>query len=101
VILEGLALLEYRGYDSAGVAVIGEEGMRTAKKAGRLDNLRSALEAAPLPTGPYSPVDLRTPPAVGDADDLLRRLEIELCRPGQTLEHAFLIAQAMRRGRVP
>jgi len=49
VILEGLALLEYRGYDSAGVAVIGEEGMRTAKKAGRLGNLRSALEAAPLP----------------------------------------------------
>ena len=49
MILEGLALLEYRGYDSAGVAVIGEEGMRTAKKAGRLDNLRSALEAAPLP----------------------------------------------------
>lgn len=51
--------------------------------------------------GPYPSVDLRTPPAVGDADDLLRRLEIELRRPGQTLEHAFLIAQAMRRGLTP
>ena len=61
----------------------------------------TAVEAAPLPTGPYSPVDLRTPPAVGDADDLLRRLEAELLRPGQTLEHAFLIGQAMRRGLVP
>ena len=55
----------------------------------------------PAEFGPYPSVDLRTPPAVGDADDLLRRLEIELCRPGQTLEHAFLIAQAMRRGLTP
>ena len=55
----------------------------------------------PAEFGPYPSVDLRTPPAVGDADDLLRRLEIELRRPGQTLEHAFLIAQAMRRGLTP
>ena len=55
----------------------------------------------PAEFGPYPSVDLRTPPAVGDADDLLRRLEVELCRPGQTLEHAFLIAQAMRRGLTP
>ncbi len=47
--LEGLARLEYRGYDSAGVAVAGPEGLRAVKRAGRLDNLRQALQDTPLP----------------------------------------------------
>ena len=51
VVLEGLARLEYRGYDSAGVAIAGPEGMKVAKKAGRLDNLRKALEKDPLDPG--------------------------------------------------
>ncbi len=51
VVIEGLARLEYRGYDSAGVAVVGPKGLRIAKKAGRLDNLREALAAHPLPDG--------------------------------------------------
>ena len=49
VVLEGLARLEYRGYDSAGVAVAGPEGLRAVKRAGRLDNLRRALRDTPLP----------------------------------------------------
>ncbi len=51
VVLEGLARLEYRGYDSAGVAIVGPSGMEVAKKAGRLDNLRAALEKEPLDPG--------------------------------------------------
>ena len=51
VVLEGLARLEYRGYDSAGVAVAGPDGMKVAKKAGRLDNLRGELAEHPLPAG--------------------------------------------------
>ena len=51
VVLEGLARLEYRGYDSAGVAVAGPEGMSAVKRAGRLDNLRGALAHSPLPAG--------------------------------------------------
>ncbi|MFT0846519.1 glutamine--fructose-6-phosphate transaminase (isomerizing) [Actinomycetaceae bacterium L2_0104] len=51
VVLEGLARLEYRGYDSAGVAIVGPTGMEVAKKAGRLDNLREALEKKPLDPG--------------------------------------------------
>ncbi len=51
VVIEGLARLEYRGYDSAGVAVVGPKGLRIAKKAGRLDNLREALAAHRLPDG--------------------------------------------------
>jgi glucosamine--fructose-6-phosphate aminotransferase (isomerizing) len=52
ILLSGLARLEYRGYDSAGIAVIdadGELGMR--KKAGKLAVLRGSLEDAPLGDG--------------------------------------------------
>ncbi|GAA1168672.1 glutamine--fructose-6-phosphate transaminase (isomerizing) [Microbacterium oxydans] len=52
ILLAGLARLEYRGYDSAGVAVIdgdGTLGMR--KKAGKLAILRDSLADAPLPDG--------------------------------------------------
>lgn len=45
----GLARLEYRGYDSAGVALVTPQGLATAKKAGKLVNLVNELEASPLP----------------------------------------------------
>jgi glucosamine--fructose-6-phosphate aminotransferase (isomerizing) len=44
VVLDGLAQLEYRGYDSAGIAVIDRRGaLTTAKDAGKLSNLRNKL----------------------------------------------------------
>jgi glutamine---fructose-6-phosphate transaminase (isomerizing) len=43
VVVEGLRRLEYRGYDSAGVAVIEPDGMQVAKKAGRIENLEKEL----------------------------------------------------------
>ncbi|ABY23467.1 glucosamine--fructose-6-phosphate aminotransferase (isomerizing) [Renibacterium salmoninarum ATCC 33209] len=49
VVLEGLRRLEYRGYDSAGVAVLTDGGIASAKKAGKLANLLAELEAEPLP----------------------------------------------------
>ena len=49
VILDGLARMEYRGYDSAGVAVVADGRLAWAKKAGKLANLRSELEIAPIP----------------------------------------------------
>jgi glucosamine--fructose-6-phosphate aminotransferase (isomerizing) len=49
VVLEGLRRLEYRGYDSAGVAVLSEGGLTTAKKAGKLANLEKELADAGLP----------------------------------------------------
>ncbi|MEV5569379.1 glutamine--fructose-6-phosphate transaminase (isomerizing) [Spirillospora sp. NPDC052269] len=51
VVVEGLARLEYRGYDSAGVAVLADGGLATAKRAGKLVNLREALAEEPLPAG--------------------------------------------------
>jgi glucosamine--fructose-6-phosphate aminotransferase (isomerizing) len=44
VVVEGLRRLEYRGYDSAGIAIIGGDGpLQVAKKAGRIENLDKEL----------------------------------------------------------
>ncbi|MEV0664580.1 glutamine--fructose-6-phosphate transaminase (isomerizing) [Actinomadura luteofluorescens] len=51
VVVDGLARLEYRGYDSAGVAVLADGKLATAKRAGKLVNLRGALEEEPPPAG--------------------------------------------------
>ena len=46
----GLARLEYRGYDSAGIAVVGDaaERVTTVKRAGKLERLAAALAEHPL-----------------------------------------------------
>jgi len=45
VVLDGLRRLEYRGYDSAGVAVITPAGLAVERKAGRLGNLEAELDS--------------------------------------------------------
>ncbi len=49
VVVEGLRRLEYRGYDSAGVAVVSDGELVTAKKAGKLGNLEKLLAEQKLP----------------------------------------------------
>lgn len=49
VVLEGLRRLEYRGYDSAGVAVVAHGTIASRKKSGKLSNLLSELDNNPLP----------------------------------------------------
>ncbi|NEB34865.1 glutamine--fructose-6-phosphate transaminase (isomerizing) [Streptomyces sp. SID14446] len=51
VVMAGLKRLEYRGYDSAGVAVLADGGLAAAKKAGKLVNLEKELVDRPLPAG--------------------------------------------------
>ncbi|MFE3826210.1 glutamine--fructose-6-phosphate transaminase (isomerizing) [Streptomyces sp. NPDC059092] len=51
VVIAGLKRLEYRGYDSAGVAVLADGGLAAAKKAGKLLNLEKTLVESPLPSG--------------------------------------------------
>ena len=47
-LLDGMAKLEYRGYDSAGIAVIGAENViKIQKKVGRLANLEAIVKADP------------------------------------------------------
>ncbi|MEU4653011.1 glutamine--fructose-6-phosphate transaminase (isomerizing) [Streptomyces sp. NPDC023723] len=51
VVMAGLKRLEYRGYDSAGVAVLADGGLAPAKRAGKLVNLEKELSEHPLPAG--------------------------------------------------
>src|SRR2546430_12742509 len=76
IVLDGLRRLEYRGYDSAGVAVVSGGALLTEKRARKLANLEKALAQAggarggggttpnrPTPTGPPpGPPHPHTPP---------------------------------------
>ena len=48
VLIEGLRRMEYRGYDSAGVALVGPEGIELRRSAGKLANLERVLESDPV-----------------------------------------------------
>jgi glucosamine--fructose-6-phosphate aminotransferase (isomerizing) len=48
LIVGGLRKLEYRGYDSAGVAAIGKDGLAVSRAKGKLQNLVNVLAAKPL-----------------------------------------------------
>jgi glucosamine--fructose-6-phosphate aminotransferase (isomerizing) len=48
LLLEGLKRMEYRGYDSAGVAVMNGSGVETRKAAGKISRLEAALNASPV-----------------------------------------------------
>jgi glutamine---fructose-6-phosphate transaminase (isomerizing) len=49
VIIEGLRKLEYRGYDSAGIAVVGADGKLQLRRApGKLHNLEQVIAASPI-----------------------------------------------------
>ena len=48
VVVDGLRRLEYRGYDSAGVAIVANGVIETRKKAGKLTNLEGEISEQPL-----------------------------------------------------
>ncbi len=48
IILNGLKKLEYRGYDSAGIAVLEDGHIELRRDAGKLDHLLALVEASPL-----------------------------------------------------
>ncbi len=49
VVVNGLRRLEYRGYDSAGIALVHDGEITSEKRAGKLANLEKALEETPMP----------------------------------------------------
>jgi glucosamine--fructose-6-phosphate aminotransferase (isomerizing) len=48
VLLEALRRMEYRGYDSAGVALVSPDGIALRRSAGKLSNLENAIRAQPV-----------------------------------------------------
>ncbi len=48
ILLDGLRRLEYRGYDSAGIAVMQQQKISVRKCAGRIDKLQQLTDASPL-----------------------------------------------------
>ncbi|WP_417328217.1 glutamine--fructose-6-phosphate transaminase (isomerizing) [Halarcobacter sp.] len=50
ILLDGLKELEYRGYDSAGIALLNEEKIDVFKALGKLSNLKEKVEKANLDT---------------------------------------------------
>ena len=48
IILNGLRKLEYRGYDSAGIAVLCEKEIQVRREAGKLDVLAGLIQERPM-----------------------------------------------------
>src|SRR6186713_2267831 len=48
VLLDGLRRMEYRGYDSAGVALVSPEGISLRRSAGKLANLETSIKSDPI-----------------------------------------------------
>ena len=52
ILVEGLKRLEYRGYDSAGVAIVNNENqLKRARRLGKVQELADALQANPIAGG--------------------------------------------------
>jgi len=62
LLLGGLARLEYRGYDSAGISLIAGDAIESVRAVGNLDRLRSAVDARGL-VAPEGAVAVATRPA--------------------------------------
>src|SRR3954451_17988771 len=58
VLIGGLKKLEYRGYDSAGMPVVDGNGVEVVRAEGKLSNLETKLDAAPL-KGTFGMVQMR------------------------------------------
>src|SRR5687768_6202159 len=48
VLIDGLRRMEYRGYDSSGVALVSPDGIELRRSAGKLINLENAIRTEPI-----------------------------------------------------
>ena len=64
ILIDALSRLEYRGYDSAGIALLGQGEIRIERRKGKVEELRKVLKGAALKGS------IGSPHALGDARGL-------------------------------
>ncbi len=118
IILEGLKRLEYRGYDSAGIAVVGPEGLQIRRAAGPHQDARgtparaaarrrasaSATRAGPPTAGPPTRTRTRTPTARASSSSSTTASSRTTCRSrsaSQPEGHVFTSRDRHRGHRAP